>query len=1083
MAQLDEHGAATTTIPRRADGGPGPLSYPQERIFLLDRIMPGLPAYNVPTCVRVRGTLEDELLRQACQVVVERHEILRTGFRLEEGAPVQVLASPRRFELTALDVRELPAAQREARVDELFAQLARRPFDLAGDVLLRVGLAHLAPDEDRLLIVFQHMASDHQSSAILFRELDECYRALAEGRAPALAALPIQYADFASWQREHLTGAALDELIEYWSGQLAGAPERLDLPADRPRPSAQSYQGRLREFVIERELADPLRELARANGVSMFMLLLAGFTALVHRYTGEEDIVVGAPASGRHYEETAGLLGFFSNTLVLRSDLSGDPSFAELLRRVKATTMEAQIFQELPFEKLVEVLNPERAQSHSPVFQVLLGYDVAPAQEPAIAGRALEHLPVPGWESARLDLSIILREVAGGALHAHLEYTTDLFDAATIERLIGHYRTLLAGAVENPSGPISRLPILTADERRRMLVEWNDTAHPYDETPVHAQIAAQAARTPDAIAVLDASTRCSYAELQERANRLAHALREAGVAPGGVVGILMDKGVEVIVSMLAVLQAGAAYLPIDPTFPPDRQEFMLADAAPPVLIMQERFLGSVDPNGAQIICIDRDWPRIAALPADPLGIDVDPGARAYVIYTSGSTGKPKGVQTLHRSLSNLMAFMREQPGMSAGEVVASVATHAVDLPVPDFYLTLMVGGQLVLVPRDATMDGVDLADWLARTGATFMEATATTWQLLVDAGWKGSDALTICAGGEALPRALAEELRSRCRSLWNVYGPTETTVWSSVLELAPGEGSPPLGGPMWNTTFYVLDRNGEPLPIGVPGELFIGGDGLAAGYLNRPELTAERFVADPFSPLAGARMYRTGDLVRWLENGTLEYLGRVDLQVKLRGFRIELEEIEAVLGTHPALAGAAALVREDVPGDQRLVAYVVPAEGRSVDAEELRRLCKSRLAPYMVPSMFMSLDAFPTTPNNKLDRKALPAPDGARPDLAGSYVAPRTPAEESLVEIWREVLAVDRVGIDDNFFDLGGHSLLAVRMLARVQESFGVDLYLGIVFERSTIRELAETITEALLGDAGEDELAALLAEAEASER
>ncbi len=1073
--------AFSSTIPRQANG-PSRLSAPQERMFLLDRIMPGLPVYNVPTYMRVPSSLDAELLRQACEVVVERHEILRTTFKLIDGEPAQEVAPNQPFELTVVDLRSQPKGQREQEAHERLAEFARRPFDLGADVLLRVALVHFSDDEDRLLIVFHHMGSDHASTGLLFAELDAIYTALAAGTEPELPQLPIQYADFASWQREQLTGSAFEELIDYWTSQLAGAPERLDLPFDRPRPSAQSYRGKLREFTIAREIAHPLRELARSHGVSMFMLLMAAFKALLLRYTGVDDLVVGAPASGRHYEETGNLLGFFSNTLVLRTDVSGDPTFAELLGRVKATTMEAQIYQELPFERLVEVLNPERAQSHSPVFQVLLGYDVAPAEPPKLAGEPLEQLPVPGWEWSRLDLSMILREVSGGALHAHLEYTTDLFDASTIERLIGHYTTLLEGVLRDPGQRLSELPILTAEERRRMLIEWNDTTHPYDSRCVHEQIAEQVARTPDAIAVVDASERLTYAELQTRANQFAHELIAAGVEPGSLVGICMDRSAPLLVAMLAVFQTGAAYVPIDPTFPPQRQEFMLADAQAPVLITQERFLGVIDPRGATVICVDRDWPRIAQQPEEPVGIRVDPEKRAYVIYTSGSTGQPKGVETIHRSVANLLAYMRETPGLTEHDVVANVATQAVDLPVPDFYLTLMVGARLVVIPREATMDGVDLADWMARSGATFMQATATTWQLLVDAGWKGSTALTICAGGEALPRALAEELRSRCASLWNVYGPTETTVWSSVLQLEPGDGSPPIGGPMWNTSFYVLDANRNPLPIGIPGELYIGGDGLAPGYLYRPELTAEKFVADPFSSAPDARLYRTGDLVRWLQNGTLEYLGRVDLQVKLRGFRIELEEIEAILDMHPDIAGAAAIVREDIPGDQRLVAYVVPADGRTADVEVLRRLCKTKLAPYMVPSTFVQLDAFPTTPNRKLDRRALPAPDGGRPDLARSYVAPETPVQETLASIWREVLGVDRVGIDDDFFDLGGHSLLAVKMLARVQESFGLDLYLGTVFEHSTVRELAPAVTEQLLGETGQDELAELLAEAEASE-
>jgi amino acid adenylation domain-containing protein len=1076
-------GHPTQTIPRQAHDGPRPLSFPQERLFLLDRLMPGLPAYNVPTLVGVKKTLDDAYLKEALNAIVARHEILRTSIRLIDGAPAQDVSAPREVELTVWDLRSTPEQGRESEAEELLGALVRRPFDLSSDLLLRAGLVHLAPDEDLLLIVLHHIGSDHVSNTILFRELDELYGALTGGREPELPELPIQYADYATWQREQLTGSKLDELVDYWSSRLEGAPERLDLPFDRPRPSTQSYRGRLREFTIGSALADPLRELARRHGVSTFMLLMAAFKTLLHRYTGVEDLVVAAPASGRHYEETADLLGFFTNWLAVRTDLSEDPSFSELLSRVKQSTLEAQIYQELPFEKLVEVLNPERAQSHSPIFQVLLGYDVAPAETPQLAGSALEQLPVPGWEWSRLDLSIILREVPGGALRAQLEYATDLFDTSTIERLIGHYTTLLEGILRDPGQRLSELPILTADERRRVLIEWNDTEHPYDCRPVHELVADQVARTPDAIAVVYGSERLTYAQLQTRANQLAHELLETGVEPGSLVGICMERSADLMVSMLAVLQTGAAYVPIDPTFPPQRQEFMLADAQAPVLITQQRFLGVVDPRGARVICVDRDWPRIEQRPEEPVGITVDPEQRAYIIYTSGSTGQPKGVQTIHRSVANLLAYMREQPGLTQDDVVANVATQAVDLPVPDFYLTLMVGARLVIIPREATMDGVDLADWLARAGATIMAATATTWQLLVDAGWKGSASLKICAGGEALPRALAEELRTRGASLWNVYGPTETTVWSSILELEPGEGSPPIGGPMWNTTFYVLDKNRHPVPVGIPGELYIGGDGLAPGYLDRPELTAERFVADPFSTAAGARLYRTGDLVRWREDGTLEYLGRVDLQVKLRGFRIELEEIEALLDTHPDISGAAAVVREDNPGDQRIVAYVVPVEGRTVEMEQLRRLCKTKLAPYMVPSTFVQLEAFPTTPNRKLDRRALPAPDGARPDLARSYVAPETPVEETLASIWSEVLGVDRVGVDDEFFDLGGHSLLAVKMLARLQESFGLDLYLGAVFEHSTVRELAGAVTIRLLGDADDDELADLLAEAEASER
>jgi amino acid adenylation domain-containing protein len=1075
-------GPSTQTILRRAHDGPQPLSFPQERLFLLDRIMPGLAAYNVPTLMRVRATLDGALLKQALDAIVARHEILRTTIRLIDGAPAQEISAQAEVELAVSDLGSLQPNEREAEADALLSAFAIRSFDLSSDVLLRAGLVHLAPDEDLLLIVLHHIGSDHVSSAILFRELDEIYTALSAGREPQLPELQIQYVDFARWQREQLDGPQLEELIEYWTRQLGGAPERLDLPSDRPRPSIQSYRGTLQEFTIGRELAQPLRAVARSNGVSTFMVLLAAFKTLLNRYTGVEDLVVGAPASGRHHEETTQLLGFFSNTLALRTDLSGDPTFTELLQRVKTTTLEAQIYQELPFEKLVETLNPQRSQSHSPLFQVLLGYDVSPAQPPKLAGTELEQLPVPGWQWSRFDLSIVLREMPDGSLHAQLEYATDLFDASTIERLIGHYRTLLEAVGHDRDQHLSQLPILTVHERDTMLSEWNATKRSYDRRCLHELVTDQADRSPEAIAVVSEQDRLSYRELETRSNQLARELIDAGVAVGSLVGMCLERSVDLLVAMLAVLKTGAAYVPIDPTYPPERAEFMLADAQAPVLITQSELLGVVDSRGASVICVDRDRSRIDGRPAEPVGIEVDPEQRAYVIYTSGSTGEPKGVEVTHRSVANLVSYMREWPGLCERDVVANLTTPAFDLSVPDWYLPLTTGARLLIVPREATLDGVELADWLARSGVTFVQATPTTWQLLVDASWTGSAALKIVCGGEALSHALAQELQSRCASLWHMYGPTETTVWSSVLKLEPGDGPPALGGPIANTRFYVLDAHRQPVPIGVAGELLIGGEGLALGYHERLELTAEKFVDDPFSPRAGARLYRTGDLVRWRENRTLEFLGRIDQQVKLRGFRIELGEVEAILDGHPDVSAAVAIVREDSPGDQRLIAYVVPAGERTVELEQLRRLCKAKLPPFMVPSGFVSLDAFPVTANGKLDRRALPAPDGARPAMARAYEAPQTPVEQTLVSIWSEILGVARIGLDDDFFDLGGHSLLAVKMLSRVQDSFELDLRLHSVFEHSTIRELAATIAAELLDAAGDDELSSLLAEVEASD-
>ncbi|MBA3806781.1 MAG: amino acid adenylation domain-containing protein [Solirubrobacterales bacterium] len=1067
---------------RELDDGPRPLSSPQERLFLLDQIMPGLAAYNVPTLVRLSTTLEESLLRSALNVIVSRHEILRTRIRLIDGVPAQEVTPAAELELSVTDLRSHPQAEREQEAQRVLGELACRSFDLAGDVLLRAALVHMAEDEDLLLIVFHHVASDHASSGLLFAELDQLYCALRDGSEPSLPELPIQYGDFSRWQRERLAGPYLDEMVEYWSERLAGAPARLELPSDRARPSVQSHSGRLCEFELTPAQANPLRELARSQGASLFMVLLAAFKVLIHRQTGVEDIVLGSPVSGRQHEETASLLGYFSNTLALRTDLSGDPTFAALLERVKQSTLEARAHEELPFEKLVEVLNPDRNQSHSPIFQVLLGFDVA-QQQPTLAGCTLEQLPVPGWQWSRFDLSIILREREDGSLHAQLEYATDLFDESTIERLIGHYKTVLAAVASGPEQRLSELAILTGAERARMLVDWNETARDYDRRPLHEQFAAQAARAPEAIAIVSGEERITYGELDRRSSQLARELLDRGIGEGAIVAICLERSIDLLVSMLGVLRVGAAYVPIEPTYPPQRQELLLTDAGASMLITQERHLVMIAPRGTAVLCMDRDRERLAAHSDAALEFDVDPEALAYVIYTSGSTGEPKGVEIRHRSVANLLAEMRERPGIGEGDVLANLTTLSFDLSVPDWYLPLTTGARLAIIPREAALDGVELADWLTRTGATIVQATPTSWQMLVDAGWKGSEQLKIVCGGEALPRSLAEELLARGASLWHMYGPTETTVWSSVIELHPGEGAPALGGPIANTRLYVLDANRQPVPIGVPGELYIGGDGVARGYHERPELTSEKFVADPFAFGGTERLYRTGDLVRWREAGTLEFLGRIDHQVKLRGFRIELEEIEAVLGTHDDLAAAVVVVREDTPGDRRLVAYVVAARDRAPDEEQLRRLLKSKLPPFMVPSTFVTLESLPVTPNGKLDRVSLPAPDGARPELSRPYAAAQSPMEEALASIWCEVLSVERVGIDDDFFDLGGHSMLAVKMLARVRDSHGFELELGQVFEHTTIRELAGSAAGALLGEIDDSDLEELLAALEEPEQ
>jgi amino acid adenylation domain-containing protein len=798
---------------------------------------------------------------------------------------------------------------------------------------------------------------------------------------------------------------------------------------------------------------------------------------VLYRYTGTEDIVVGTPVSGRHHEETQPLIGLFSNTLALRASLDDEVTFSELLDRTRTTVLDAIAHQELPFERLVEALNPPRDPSHTPIFQVLFTHDhVSPALE--LGGMVVETLRLPTWPFSRFDLAVGATDREDGGLDVSMEYAADLFDGATIERMFGHFATLLRDAVADPDRAIGAARLLTEPERRDLLENGNRTERPYSRACVHELVAAQAARTPERVAVVGAGRRLSYGELEDASNRLAHHLQRLGVGEGMLVGICVDRGPEMVVALLGVLKAGAAYVPIDPTYPRERQAFMLTDAAVSVLVTQESLLGS-GLEAPRIVCIDRDWEEIAAEPGVPSAVAPDPDALAYVIYTSGSTGNPKGVEIRHGSLVNLLEAMRERPGMDENDTVLSVTTLSFDIAGLELYLPLMCGAKLVIATRDEAQDPARLAAAIEDADATFVQATPTTWRMLVDAGWEGRSGLKIVCGGEALSRGLANELIDRGASLWNMYGPTETTIWSAALELTRGHGAPPVGGPIANTRFYVVDRHLEPTPIGVPGELLIGGDGVARGYHNRPELTAERFIDDPFDP-AGGRVYRTGDRMRFRADGMLEFLGRLDHQVKLHGYRIELGEIEASLDGHPDIRRSVVLIDEDETGVKRLVAYVVAESDRVPAVDDLRRHVSESVPAYAVPSTIVRLDELPLTDNGKLDRKALPRPGTVREDMHARFVAPSTPTEEALAAIWADLLAIDKVGAEDDFFELGGHSLLAVKMLARVHEQLGVEIFLTTVFERPTLAALAAAVGEQLLQEANDGNLEELLAELEA---
>ncbi len=925
-----------------------------------------------------------------------------------------------------------------------------------------------------------HIVSDGWSMGLLVRELAILYGAFSRGEPSPLPPLPIQYADFAVWQRAHLAGEALEAQLAWWRGSLGGLGGELpvlELPLDRPRPPLQTFRGAKLPVALPAELADRLRGVTRGTrgqGATLFMVLLAGFQALLHRYTRQTDLVVGSPVAGRNRGEIEGLIGLFINNLPLRVDLAGDPAFAGLLARVRETTVGAYAHQDLPFEKLVEAVKPRRDLARSPIFQVMLSLETISALEPPAAGDLTVTRLEADIGASRYEWTFFLVDAgAGGGVGGTLEYNTDLFDEATVRRMVGHWTRLLAAAADDPGERISGLRLLSGAEEEQLLVEWNETAsgHALDR-PVHVLIAAQAARTPAAPAVTCEGETLSYGELDARANRLARRLLALGVGPEVPVGIYLDRTLVLPVALLAVWKAGGAYLPLDPAYPRERLAFMLEDSGAAVVLTEASLLPAVPallPNpAAHAVCLDREPPagENESESAENPGVTTGPESLAYILYTSGSTGRPKGVQIPHGALVNFLESMRERPGLGASDRLLAVTSLSFDIAGLELFLPLLAGAEVEIAGRALAADGPRL---LARLGAaTALQATPSTWRLLLDAGWHsegqaGAGLKALC-GGEALPPKLAGEIAARAGSLWNMYGPTETTIWSATHRVEPqareGTAPVPIGRPIADTAIYVVDPQLRPTPIGVPGELLIGGAGLARGYFRRPDLTAERFIPNPFA--RGARLYRTGDLARWLAHGELEFLGRLDHQVKVRGYRIELGEIVAALEQHPAVRAAVAVVREDVPGDQRLTAYVVAGDGGAPAAPasgELRRHLRAKLPEHMVPSAFVVLAELPLLPNGKVDRKALPAPAAERPDLAAPFTAPKSRLEAVLSEAWRSVLGVERVGVHDNFFDLGGHSLLMAKLHHELRESLPDDLGSRLtmveLFQYPTIAALA----------------------------
>ncbi|MEA2692844.1 MAG: hypothetical protein QOJ16_2231, partial [Acidobacteriota bacterium] len=1053
-AQGDEAGVEIPPLVRVAREGEMPLSFAQQRLWLLDQLAPGNPFYILPGGVRLSGPLDLGALEAALHEVVRRHETLRTGFGNEEGRPVQWIEPAIELDLPRIDLSSLSEPGLE--MARLAAKQARRPFDLARAPLLRVALLVLAREEHALLFAMHHIVSDGWSLGVLVGEVARLYSAFRHGEPSPLPELVVQYADFAAWQRQWLQGGVLERQLSYWRQRLSGAPV-VELPRDRPRPPMQSFRGATLRLSWRRELSESVSALARERGVSLYMVLLAGFETLVSRWTGQEDVVVGSPIANRTRSELEPLIGFFVNTLLLRMDLGGDPSFALLLDRVREGALSAYAHQDLPFEQLVEELQPRRDLSRNPLFQLMLNLINTPVSHLESSGLVLTPLSVPGTTSL-FDLQVYVTEGEQG-LSTAWEFSTDLFDRSTVERLSRHFETLLGHAAAHPESRLSDLALLSESESRQLLVDWNATARPLPLRHVHERIAAGASARPESVAVVCGGEWLSSAELDRRSNRLAHWLGRLGVGPETRVGVALERSLEMVVALLAVLKAGGAYLPLDPSYPLERLALMLEDSGAPVLLTEKPLVERFPSYGGEMVILSRGAAvpgrQVAAAPRSGVG----PENLAYVIYTSGSTGRPKGVQISHGALSNFLSSMEVQPGLSAEGALVAVTSLSFDIAGLELYLPLLSGARLVVASREEATDGALLRELLSRSEATAVQATPATWRLLLEAGWSGGESLSVLCGGEALEPSLAERLRARSGSLWNLYGPTETTVWSTLAELASA-GPVAIGRPIGNTEVYLLDRRGVPVPERAPGELYLGGAGVARGYLGRPDLTAERFVPNPFGK-AGSRLYRTGDLARYRRDGVLDCLGRLDDQVKVRGYRIELGEIEAVLGAHPEVGAAVVLAPEVSSDDRRLTAYVVGRLSGEDRSGELRAWLRRSLPEYMVPTGWVELEALPLTPNGKLDRRALSA---MAPEARGreGVVAPRTWVEQKLAGIWVEVLGLDGpIGVEQSFFDLGGHSLLATRVLVRLPQAFGVELPLRRIFERPSVAGLAAAIEAA----------------------
>lgn len=1046
-------GKKTEGIPKRPVGSPVPLSFPQQRQLFLELLDRGTAVNNLSILIELSGELNLQLLENSANEILKRHEALRTQFSLGIGLPKPEILETLSLTIPVLDLSdELTDKQGEAR--KLAEAEVLIPFDLAQAPLIRLRLYALNPQEHWLLVVVHHTIADGWSLGVFLKELSAFYKAAITGETHNLTELSIQYADYVHWQLEEMKKPALDASLNYWKEQLAGELPTLELPTDQSRSSRQSFNGGSHRFTLSAEDSEALERLSREEDATLFMSLLSLFSFVLHRFSGQEEVVIGTPVANRSQQELEPLIGVFINTVAIKAELKDDPTFRELLQQIRKTALEAFSHQAYPFEKLVEALKPKRDLSRTPVFQTVFNLQSAPMPELDMPGLSLQ-FPDFDRGTSQFDLTLMMRRI-NDRYEASVEYNSDLFEAETIAGLFTAFNKLLKGALLQPDEPLSKTQLVTDEEQRQVLAALNDTERKLPlEKCFHQLLEEQTDQNPDAVALIYEDRKLSYKALNQRANQLALKLLEMGVNRDVRVGILMGRSEKMLVALLAVLKAGGTYVPIHTGFPAERIQYILEDAAIQVLL-SDTDAEAIDTEALKVVDLS-DSRAFDQYEKDNPESEISPNDLAYIIYTSGSTGQPKGVMIPHSALTNFLCSMRQEPGMTSEDVLMAVTSVSFDISALELYLPLVSGATVVIASEAMLQNPILFGEAIAQHRVTVMQATPATWQLLLESGWPGKQDLKALCGGEALSRRLANRLGSKVGSLWNMYGPTETTIWSACWPVEEGDTPIVIGKPIANTQLYVLDGYGQPVPQGVTGELYIGGVGLAVGYLNRSDLTKEKFVPDHLNPETGSRLYRTGDHARYLKNFSIEVLGRTDDQVKIQGHRIELGEISNALIQHHSVTTAVVVSRTEKSGYKRLVAYFIPEKDVEIDQVTLRDFLKTKLPAYMIPSFFIEMEAFPLSASGKVDRKALPLPEDNR-DL-DEYVAPTNESEEILVKIWENILDIEQVGVEDNFFELGGASIQSLQIVAKAN-MYGLPLNVENIFEYQTIAELVRFLQE-----------------------